>query len=112
MPTECNPDLKVLWAELQALRTLVETVRQGDMRALELQAHEYERRLDELNHSHTLAAQRYSQFVSRELHDKEFARVDKDTSILSRMVWIGIGIALVGQMLLWVTLDHLVRSTP
>jgi len=107
MPKDCTPDIKVIWAELKSLRTLVETVRQGDMRALELQAHEYERRLDELNHSHTLAAQRYAQFVSRELHDREFARVDRDVSLLARFIWIGIGISMVGEVFLWFMLNHL-----
>ena len=100
----------VLWVELKALRAEIEAVRKGDMKALELQAHEYERRLDELNHSHMLAAERYANFVSRELHDKEFARVDRDVGSLSKIVWVGIGIALIGEFILWAVIEHLVRQ--
>jgi hypothetical protein len=100
----------VLWSEIKSLRAEIEAVRKGDMKALELQAKEYERRLDELNHSHTLAAARYAQFVSRELHDREFSRVDRDINSLARVVWIGVGIALLGEGLLWLTVNHLLRA--
>jgi len=107
----CTPDVKVIWAELRALRTQIETVRMGDMRALELQAKEYERRLDELNHAHTKAALRDATFVTRELHDVAFARVDREAAALARLVWVGVGIALIGQALLWFVINHLVGVT-
>lgn len=105
-----SESLSVMWAELKALRAEIEAVRKGDMKALELQAREYERRLDELNHSHSLAAERYAQYVSRELHDREFSRVDKDIATLSRIVWIGVGIALIGEILLWAAVNHFTKG--
>jgi len=107
---ECTPDVRVIWVELRFLRTLIEATRQGDMRALELQAREYERRLKELNNSHQTAAERYSHFVPRDLHDREFARVDKEAASLSRLVWVGVGIVLIGEIILWVMLNHVAKT--
>ena len=110
MMADCTPDVKVLWAELRSLRTHIESVRIGDMRALELQAREYERRLDELNHAHKIAATKDGTFVSRELHDREFARVDRDVNTLARFIWIGVGIALIGEVFLWLVLSHIINA--
>jgi len=84
-------------------------VRVGDLKALELQAREYERRLQDLNDSHRLAADRYALFVSRDLHDREFARVDGNAASLARIVWIGVGLAMIGEAVLWAMLSHLIR---
>ena len=100
----------VLWSEIKALRAEIQAVREGDMRALELQAKEYERRLDELNHHRAAIERRDGTFVSRDLHDREFQRVDKDIAGLSRIVWIGVGIALIGEGLLWLSVNHLLRA--
>ena len=110
MQDECNPDLKVLRTELKSLRLLVETVRQADLKALELQAREYERRLEELNHAHTKAAVKDATFVTRDLHDREFARVDKEAALLARIVWVGVGILMIGEAVLWAMLSHLIRT--
>lgn len=107
MTAENDSELR---SELRSLRALLEAIRAGDQKALELQAKEYERRLDELNHHRTSMAAKESHFVSRELHDREFARVDRDVSSLSRLVWIGVGIALVGQGLLLAAFNHMVKS--
>ena len=110
MQDECNPDLKVLRTELKSLRLLVETVRQADLKALELQAREYERRLEELNHAHTKASVKDATFVTRDLHDREFARVDKEAALLARIVWVGVGILMIGEAVLWAMLSHLIRT--
>ena len=110
MEQECTPDVRVIWAELRFLRTLIEATRQGDMRALELQAREYERRLEELNHAHTKASVKDATFVTRDLHDREFARVDKEAALLARIVWVGVGILMIGEAVLWAMLNHLIRS--
>ena len=63
--------------EYAALRDALEAVKQlfqaqavSDRRALELQATEYERRLDALNHAHEQAVEAAAQTVPRELFDQ------------------------------------------
>ena len=96
----------VLWSEIKSLRAEIEAVRKGDMKALELQAKEYERRLDELNSHRSSMERKYAVFVTRELHDASFARVDKEIATLSRIVYIGLGIMLVAQVLIGAAIQH------
>lgn len=57
-------------AALEALKSLFDTRLSADRRALDLQAAEYERRLDTLNHAHEAAVQAQAMTVPRELFDQ------------------------------------------
>ena len=48
----------------------------GNDRALDLQATEYERRLDVLNHSHAEAKRVLDTYVTREIYEKDYASFD------------------------------------
>ena len=106
MPTSSDEpctvtEVRVLRVEVMSLRELVDRTREGDMKALQLQAAEYQRRLEDLNHAHKVTADRNAMFVSRELHDVEFRRVAVEYAALSRMVYIGFGILLAVNALLF-----------
>ena len=79
--------------EIRHLRELVDTRETALKTALELQAREYERRLDGLNHAHTRALDAAQKSVSRELYDSDQKAcriynegVAKDIEILRREV--------------------------
>jgi hypothetical protein len=69
-------DLHVLRAEFSAYQKFQDQQRTGDLRALDLQAREYDRRLKEL---------------------------DKKLDAVSRLVYIGVGILLVAEIVIRVT---------
>jgi len=54
---------------LEALKALFDQQAVSDRRALELQAQEYERRLEDLNHAHAQAVEAQARTVPRELFD-------------------------------------------
>lgn len=88
-----------------------------------LQAREYERRLTELNHAHARAMEERGTFASRELHDsferemrlalvtleERFTqRVNAVADViaaLSSKVYIGVGIVLAAQVLVFVLIE-------
>ena len=73
MPSATSENNGPLRASVQELLVEVAVLksRLNDSKdALNVQAKEYERRLSELNHAHTLAEKRDIQFVSRDLHDR------------------------------------------
>lgn len=55
--------------KLAALRTEIIVTLSSQAAALQLQAKEYERRLQDLNHSHQQAVERYSTFLPREIYE-------------------------------------------
>ena len=58
-----------------ALREFIERVLSERDKALALQAREYERRLDELNHSHDEARRVLGTYVPRDIYDRDFDRI-------------------------------------
>ena len=84
MPT--NGDLRVtvqeLTVEVAVLRERLHEHKLTASKALELQAKEYERRLDDLNHAHQQARETLQTYLPREIHDKEM----RDLSIWQRSV--------------------------
>ena len=101
MPENCTPDASVIWAELRSLRELIVAVREGDQQALKLQSNEYSRRLDELNHAHAQATERNASYIPRETHERDIRRLEDSISILSRLIFIGVGIAIAGELLIY-----------
>lgn len=87
--------------EAVKIAVLEERVRGLD-KALLLQASEYERRLDELNHAHAQQVERNAQYVSRELWDSRNKEVDDwrraVDNRLSRNVGIAIGVSAVAGL--------------
>jgi hypothetical protein len=93
----------------------------GDAR--DLQAREYERRLSDLNHAHQQASERNAEFVPRALHDSlerelrtliksvddsmaaRLGRISDRVDALSSKVYMGIGIAVTIQVLLFVIVE-------
>jgi hypothetical protein len=92
-------------------------------KAQELQAREYERRLQDLNHAHQQAMERNATFVSRELYDsgvrevrslseavRTESRRDRDDTdfrinALSAKIYIGVGIVLALQAVFFLVLE-------
>jgi len=66
--------LAALEERLFALAALIEDRRELDAEKVKLQAIEYERRLEELNHAHALAVQVQKDFVLRDVFDAEAVR--------------------------------------
>lgn len=106
---------KILKREIKHEKELREMASAMGQMALEKQAAEYERRLDDLNHSHSLAQQRDAEFLKRETYDvgqKEFERWKlemerKDAATTARLIqsqrlWalgITVGLGILGAVL-------------
>lgn len=65
-----NGDLHASIQELTVEVAVLKTRLKSSELALEIQSREYERRLEELNHSHQAAVVDRAQYVTRELHDQ------------------------------------------
>lgn len=63
-------EFKAIREALEAVKTLFTAQSISDRRALELQAAEYERRLDTLNHAHEAAVEAQARTVPREVFDQ------------------------------------------
>jgi hypothetical protein len=68
-------NLAVLEARLLASERATE-------RALQLQAAEYERRLEILNHAHTQRVEREATYVRRDMHEKDISQLRTDITDL------------------------------
>lgn len=82
---------RTLKERIDALTALHEVQRVADARALNLQAAEYERRLDVLNHNHTQAAEAAARTVPRET----FEAFKEKLTAVGVTLGIGLIIALV-----------------
>ena len=98
MNVRCAPTVETLASELKAQRELMVHIREGDQRALQIQAAETARRLEDLNHSHDLSRIRDAHFVSREVMDAALKAVDVRIEAVTRLVYIGVGMALTVQV--------------
>ena len=67
--TSLTTEVAVLKEQIKGLRELIVQQDKSVEKALELQAREYERRLDDLNHAHKQAVETQATFVSREVYD-------------------------------------------
>ncbi len=98
-PEQELTDLKIanVWAEITKVSTVAEIQRKSDAKALELNFHEVQRRLDALNHSHELAREKEREFLDRETYgifahkvtlDQEVARsrVEDDFNAIKREI--------------------------
>lgn len=65
-----NGDLHASIQELTVEVAVLKTRLKASEIALDIQSREYERRLEELNHSHQAAVVDRAQYVTRELHDQ------------------------------------------
>lgn len=86
--------LAVLAARLDAMEKLIDERRKHDEAALKLQAKEYERRLDHLNHAQHEADRRNANYISREVYESEIGA-------LRKLVYIGVGVIITIQGALW-----------
>ncbi len=80
--------------DISALETKVEVILKDlDARkyALELQAIEYERRLEDLNHAHEIQTRRNAEYISRETHETKMDEINRRLMILDQWRWISIG---------------------
>jgi hypothetical protein len=77
-----------------------------------LQAREYERRLSDLNHAHAQAEARNANFVRMDIYDAGMKEMRAVNGVLrdaiedvSRKVYIGIGIVLTIQVIIFVVIE-------
>ena len=68
-----NGDLRAQVQELLVEVAVLKTRVHGKEEALRIQAIEYERRLNDLNHAHSLARDTLATYLPREIFEKEFA---------------------------------------
>lgn len=80
-----DKELAVLRAELEA-----------SQEARVLQAKEYERRLQELNHAHQIQTERNAQYISREAFELYTAKVDEWRRAVDQWRWFAIGAGIAG----------------
>lgn len=103
--------LEVLWSRVCALEKMIEMKRESDQRALSLQATEYERRLDMLNHAHAQAMERNAHYITRELYESRWiaheeteravhAKFDGQVATVERLVYIAVGAVLAIELAL------------
>ena len=59
---------------------------------LELQAKEYERRLEILNHESERLKEMQSTYVRKESYEKDIEAVNVKISTLSKFIWVAVGI--------------------
>jgi hypothetical protein len=71
---------------IRHLRELIEAEQRAQKEALALQAKEYERRLDELNHAHARALQAAQMSVSRELYESDKRIGDERREAISKEI--------------------------
>ena len=92
--------------EIAQLRELIRVTREADQRALEIQATEYSRRLEELNHAHRNIMERNAEYLPR----SEYAQghialqealvsmqnaMEAQLTANARLLYIGLGIVMV-----------------
>lgn len=73
--------IKLLEEKVLALKELMITVRRGDQKALELQAREYERRLEALNHEADQLKEMQGRYVPREVYEKDMASLREEIKV-------------------------------
>lgn len=73
--------IKLLEEKVLALKELMITVRRGDQKALELQAKEYERRLEALNHEADQLKEMQGRYVPREVYEKDLASLREEIKV-------------------------------
>jgi hypothetical protein len=92
--------LAVLSQRVLSLEALLIAEGKSTALALQVQAKEYERRLSELNHAHTLAEARNAEYVQRLVYDNDHREADARLNRLEQQIVeakgraTGIGIAL------------------
>jgi hypothetical protein len=91
--------LAAIEVEIRSLHDKLALIREADKRALELQAKEYERRLDDLNHSRALAEKRYGEYVPRETHAADLLLRDTKIDNVTRSMYIAVGILITVEFL-------------
>lgn len=86
-------------SRIEAIERVHQAEREADKLALVLQAREYERRLDDLNHAHAQARADTARFVSVEKFDAVCERMDKvekwQASLDGRLLGAGAVITLI-----------------
>ena len=87
MSDDCKPSVEVLQAELRAERELRAEQKESSSKALELANETMKQHLHDLNDVR-------KSFVSRELHDRLEETVNDKIASVSRLVYIGVGIAI------------------
>lgn len=85
--SECDHMTKIAVLETQLV---------GLREAISLQAREYERRLQELNHAHQNQMDRNAQYISREAWEIRNAEIDKWRREIDMWRWVSIGAGIVG----------------
>lgn len=99
------PSLEVLATRFDAHVALTEERRKNDeerrvdvSESLKLQAREYERRLGELNHAHSMAEKKNQEYISREVFYAAIREATLKIEALQRIVYIGLGILMAAQL--------------
>ena len=85
--------------EIVHLRELLEEKQKSTERALELQAKEYERRLHDLNDAAEEKKHLLSTLLPRETYEKDQLLLNLKVDTLQKILWIGVGICLVVEIL-------------
>ena len=102
MPSDEIKLREYLEAQIQFLESRVEAQQLANERALSIQAREYERRLDELNHAHATAVQTLATYIPREIADKRFDELLGKISALEQWQAKSIGFLTAAMLILQV----------
>lgn len=86
--------------DLEHLKEIMELRFNLNDKALELQAKETERRLENLNHEAEQLKSMQSTYMPREVYEAKHKELTAQINSISKLVYIGVGIAVVSEIVI------------